>query len=257
MSPPTPLKSPLRSPVRNCLYRPVSQAYDPSVTHTPPSLPCHPGSQSQRDFHTNDSPMERNHAHHCTQMISNMLHRRQVTIQVTIDMLPDDALLEVFDFLLHQSVCIDAWHPLVHVCQKWRNIVFRSPRRLNLHLHCTARKPVREKLHVWPDLPIVVGQYDPPTCGVDSVLAALGHKDRVCEIVLKHISSPLWENALAAMQVPLPALTRLDLVSGDETMPIVPDSFLEGSAPRLRSLNMTRIPFPGLPRLLSYATDLV
>jgi hypothetical protein len=116
---------------------------------------------------------------------------------------------------------------------------------------------VREKLHVWPDLPIVVGQYDPPTCGVDSVLAALGHKDRVCEIVLKHISSPLWENALAAMQVPLPALTRLDLVSGDETMPIVPDSFLEGSAPRLRSLNMTRIPFPGLPRLLSYATDLV
>jgi hypothetical protein len=102
-----------------------------------------------------------------------------------------------------------------------------------------------------------MGQYDPPTCGVDSILATLGHKDRVCEIVIKHISSSLWENALAAMEVPLPALTRLDLVSEDETMPVLPNSFLGGSAPRLRSLYMTRIPFPGLPKLLSYATDLV
>jgi hypothetical protein len=172
-------------------------------------------------------------------------------------MLPDDALLEIFDSFLHQNECIDAWHPLVHVCQKWRNVVFGSPRRLNLHLHCTARKPVREKLHVWPDFPIVIGQYDPPTCEVDSILAALGHKDRVCEIVFKHISSSLWEDALAAMQVPLPALTRLELVSEDETMSVVPDSFLGGSAPRLRSLHMARIPFPGLPRLLSHATDLV
>jgi hypothetical protein len=177
--------------------------------------------------------------------------------QVTIDMLPDDALLEVFDIFLHQNECIDAWHPLVHVCRKWRNIVFGSPRRLNLHLHCTAKKPVREKLQVWPDLPIVIEQCDPPTGGVDSILAALGHEDRVCEIVFRHISSSLWENALAAMEEPLPALTRLELVSEDKTIPVVPDSFLGGAAPRLRSLYMTRIPFPGLPRLLSYATDLV
>jgi hypothetical protein len=176
---------------------------------------------------------------------------------VTIDRLPDDTLLEVFDFFLHQSESIDAWHPLVHVCQKWRNIVFGSPRRLNLHLHCTARKPVREKLQVWPDFPIVIGQYDPPTYGVDSILAALGHKDRVCEIVFRHISTSLWKNASAAMQEPLPALTRLDLVSEDKAMPVVPDSFLGGSAPRLRSLYMARIPFPGLPKLLSYAIDLV
>ena len=93
--------------------------------------------------------------------------------------------------------------------------------------------------------------------GVDNILAALGHKDRVCGIVFRHISTSLWEEALAAMQVPLPALTRLDLVSEDKAMPVVPDSFLEGPAPRLRSLYMARIPFPGLPRLLSYATDLV
>ncbi len=92
---------------------------------------------------------------------------------------------------------------------------------------------------------------------MDSIVAALGHKDRVCEIVFRHISSLLWENALGTMQEPLPALTRLDLMSEDETMPVIPNSFLGGSAPRLRSLCMTRIPFPGLPRLLSYAIDLV
>ena len=186
--------------------------------------------------------MEGNRPRYCTRMTSEILRRRTFfpqhpaknadrchwnVGQVTVDMLPDEALLEVFDFFLHQSDCIDAWHPLIHVCRKWRNIVFESPCRLNLHLHCTARNPVREKLHVWPDFPIVIGQYGPPMCGVDSIVAALGHKDRVCEIVFRHISSLLWENALGTMQEPLPALTRLDLVSEDETMPVIPNSFWE------------------------------
>ena len=178
---------------------------------------------------------------------------------MTINVLPDYALLEVFDSFLLQSDGIDAWHPLVHVCQRWRNIVFGSPLRLNLLLHCTAGRPVREKLDVWPDLPILICQYDPPTCGVtvDNILAAFEHKDRVCGIVFRHISNSLWENVSAVMQVSLPALTRLDLVSEDEAMSIVPDSFLGGSAPRLRSLHMARIPFPGFPRLISHATELV
>ena len=93
---------------------------------------------------------------------------------------------------------------------------------------------------------------------MESVLAALEHKDRVCEIVFRHIPSSLWENVLAAIQEPLPALTGLDLRSEGETVTVVPDSFLGGSAPpRLQSLYMTRIPFPGLPGLLSYSTQLV
>jgi hypothetical protein len=66
------------SPVRKCLYPPVSQAYYPSVTDTLPPLPCRPGSQSQMDFHTviKGSPMERNHPLYCTWTISNMSHRR-------------------------------------------------------------------------------------------------------------------------------------------------------------------------------------
>ena len=59
----------------------------------------------------------------------------------TINVLPDVALLEIFAFVVDDNDSIDAWHPLVHVCQKWRNIVFGSPRRLNLQLHCTAGRP--------------------------------------------------------------------------------------------------------------------
>src|SRR5260221_2232881 len=60
------------------------------------------------------------------------------------------------------------------------------------------------------------------------------------------------------MQVPFWALTDLKLQSNDETAPVVPDSFLDGSAPpRLRSLSLDRIPFPGIPKLLLSAPDLM
>ena len=43
----------------------------------------------------------------------------------------------------------------------------------------------------------------------------------------------------------------------DETLPVVPDSFLGRSAPRLRFLVLDGIPFPGLPKLPLSATNLV
>jgi hypothetical protein len=42
-----------------------------------------------------------------------------------------------------------------------------------------------------------------------------------------------------------------------ETVPVVPDSFLGGSAPRLRLLSFLGIPFPELQKLLLSATHLV
>ena len=43
-------------------------------------------------------------------------------------MLPDVALLEMFNFLTERlktmSREIPDWHTLVHLCRKWRNIVF-------------------------------------------------------------------------------------------------------------------------------------
>ena len=59
------------------------------------------------------------------------------------------------------------------------------------------------------------------------------------------------------MQEPFPALTGLWLLSDDKNVPVLPDSFLGGSAPRLRSLVLYRIPFPALPKLLLSTHDLV
>ena len=75
---------------------------------------------------------------------------------MTIESLPDEALLEVFDFYVHDDFCIEEWITVAHVCQRWRCIVFGSPLRLDLRLLCSASKPVREMLDTWPPLPIIL-----------------------------------------------------------------------------------------------------
>jgi hypothetical protein len=177
-------------------------------------------------------------------------------------MLPDDALIEIFAFYVEEISfhSIDAWHTLVHVCRNWRTVVFGSPRRLNLRLQCgTARKPVRarETLDIWPPLPIVLWQHDHLAWDMDNIMAALEHNDRVCEIGFWDASSSQLEKVLAAMQEPFPALTNLLLRSRSEVTQDIPNSFLGGSAPRLRELTLDNIAFPGLQKLLSSATHLV
>src|SRR5216684_3747626 len=189
--------------------------------------------------------------------------------QVTIDVLPDVALLEIFDCHVNQlrevndySLEIQAWHTLVHVCRKWRSVVFGSPCRLNLRLLCAEKTPVRETLAVWPPFPIVVRQFDyDDTWRIDNIMAALEHNDRVCEIGPFSVTSFELEGVLAPMQKPYPALTDLHIWrvrwADHVEVPIVPESFLGGSAPRLRHLGLEYIPFPGLPKLLLSATHLV
>jgi hypothetical protein len=182
---------------------------------------------------------------------------------MTINMLPNAALLQIFDFYVQGTFDWNRnWHKLVHVCRKWRSIVFRWPFRLNVQLHCTARKPVRQKLDVWPPLPIKLTEYrlEKPGHCVDNVIAALEHNNLVCEIEMGCLTSPNLEKILEAMQKPFPALTRLVLKSSDATAQLVraPDSFLGGSAPKLRTLSLYSIPvpFPGLQKLLWSAVDL-
>jgi hypothetical protein len=176
--------------------------------------------------------------------------------QVTTDMLPDVALLKIFEFYVYGEP-IEAWHTLVHVCQKWRNVVFGSPRRLNLRLYYKAKTPVRETLDVWPPLPIIIRVYGHEMWDVDNIIAALEHNNRICELYLFDIPSWQFEKILAAMQQPFPELTHLELQPRDETGPVKPASFLGGSAPRLQTLILGCIPFPELPKLLLSATNLV
>ena len=177
--------------------------------------------------------------------------------RVTIEMLPDNVLLDVFKFYVNEAGRIEKWDTLVHVCRRWRTVVFMSPRCLGLQLFCTARKPVRETLDVWPPLPIVIRHGCYPAFGMDNILAALKHSGRVCEIRLCPVPRCQWDKVLVEMGHSFPELTDLKLQLKDETGPVVPHCFLGGFAPRLRSLRFERIPFPGLPNLLSSATGLV
>ena len=194
----------------------------------------------------------------CTE--SPTVDRYDVT-RVTVDILPDVALLEIFDVYTHEEVDedkegIEAWQTLVHVCRKWRNVVFGSPRRLNLRLYCSSGTPVRETLDVWPLLPIVIGVYPVDKWDNDNIIAALEHNDRICKLVIIDIPNSKTEKALAALQQPFPALTFLQLMFWNDTGPVLPASFLGGSAPALQSIWLDRIPFPGLPKLLLTATNL-
>ena len=171
-------------------------------------------------------------------------------------MLPDIVLLDIFDFYMaHASdrpiYDREMWITLVHVCRKWREIVFESPRRLNLRLLFTLRKSVRKMLDTWPPLLIDI------VFGVGIwILAALEHGDRIRQIELYGPSRLDMERALAAMRKPFPELIylSLNLFDGEPMFirPIIRDSFLGGSAPRLQSLELNGISFslPALKKLL-------
>jgi hypothetical protein len=72
-----------------------------------------------------------------------LLTRCGVGQVISVDMLPDDVLLVIFDFCADEGQItkkgIEAWQSLVHVCRRWRSVVFGSPRRLNLRLVCTVQ----------------------------------------------------------------------------------------------------------------------
>jgi hypothetical protein len=180
-----------------------------------------------------------------------------------IDVLPDDVLLGIFDFymtinpsLFGGKTGIEVWQSLVHVCRRWRTLVLGSPRHLNLQLCCTPKTPAKDTLDVWPVLPLIV-KGDMTLSGTDNIVAALEQSNRVCEVFLRGLVGWQLENVLAAMQVSFPELTDLRLYSNGETLPAIPDSFLGGSAPRLRIFSSTGIPFPGLPKLLLSANHLL
>jgi len=188
--------------------------------------------------------------------------------RVTIDALPDDVLIETFEFYLGKDdpdVFVftddhdyDGWQTLVHVCRRWRCIVFASPRRLDLKLYCTRQRSVNSKtLNIWPALPIVIVAQDiQPQEDVTNIIAALRHHNRVCKIYCDPIQNSLLEE-FAAIDEPFPALTSLRLLSLAQDVLVLPDSFLGGSAPRLQSVDLAGIPYPSIGRLLSSTTNLV
>ena len=172
-------------------------------------------------------------------------------------MLPGDVLLEIFDF--YQAYVIErfqGWRLLVHVCQRWRQIVFASPRRLDLRIPCTRSTPVRKLLYIWPALPIFLSYYSRSIrSNADDAIAALEHPDRVCDITL-NVTGSVLKKMEKALQVPFPVLTDLFIKVSPGVGHTLPREFLGASAPSLRAISMYSIPYPSLPRLLLSASDL-
>ena len=110
-------------------------------------------------------------------------------------------------------------------------------------------------LDVWPALPLVVRGYV-SRADIDNIVAVLEHCDRVCRIDLHYNSRSQVEKVWEAMQEPFPELAHLKLFCTN-TEQVVPDSFLGGSAPRLRFLQLDAFPFPELPKLLLSTIHLV
>jgi hypothetical protein len=185
----------------------------------------------------------------------------------TIDDIPENVLLDMFDFyriipMFPENVySVWEWHVLAHVCRKWRQVVFASPERLGLRLICTSMTPVRKMLDIWPPtLPIIVensaflrSQSDGDDED-DSLIAALERRDRVCVITINHLTRHQLERLTAAMLEPFPVLTHLYLGSKGEEAPAVaptlPATFMGGSAPRLQRLMLKGISFTALPNFV-------
>ena len=190
---------------------------------------------------------------------------------------PDDVLLNIFDFYRIDSygpTGIDSfpspwiWNSLVHVCRRWRQIIFASVRRLDLQFLCTPKTRVRELLDFLPPtMPIMVwSRYIPQTDlsapDDDSeegcqVITALERRDRVQWIHLENLPDTVLEKTVKMMEETFPTLKRLRLLAEYEIGPVLSEEFLGGSAPSLESLWLKGVPFPDVPKLLLTAYALV
>ena len=166
-------------------------------------------------------------------------------------------LLNIFRYYLDASPRF--WPRLVHICRKWRRIVFASQRALRLRLLCTHGTPVPKTLDCWPTLPIVMQYGAPPVPGLPAtedevgIMAALLHSDRVGSISLIVTNSLL--KRLPAIERPFSELEDLVLMSQDSVSLTLPTSFRWGL--HLRTLHLTRCAIPALPELLFTSTGLV
>jgi hypothetical protein len=179
----------------------------------------------------------------------------------TINILPDEIFLKIFYICLHDRFMDyfehhkGEWQRLVHVCRRWRQIIYESPRYLDLLLYCSKGTHARN-LSCWPAFPITMIY----RCldDEDDVIALLKHSDRVCFISLYLTSSQLGK-VVAAMQETFPVLTHLDLTASEDLPDeqVLPGGFLGGSSPSLQLVQLTGIPFPDLPTLLLSSRDFV
>ena len=124
--------------------------------------------------------------------------------------------------------------------------------------------PVSRLLDIWPPFPITIYLPYPRSVldenGAENIISALECRDRISYILMYGIRGPDLEKFVSVLHEPLPQLTNFFLGSGssatDQSVPVLPETFLGGSAPRLETFQLSGIPFPSFPKFTSSFTHI-
>ena len=198
---------------------------------------------------------------------------------VSIHMLDDDSLLHVFylyrPFLSGEDQDDNVrllggngtetrgrwWCTLVHVCQRWRNIIFGSASYLGVSLVCTYGTPVADMLAHSPPLPLII-HYATEGRGITTddeqgIFFALKQRNRVLRVRLAWLDTTLLEKFIAVMDEEYSILEYLVIglsIEDNSAMLIFPETL---QAPHLRLLTLRGFVLPIGSRLLTTAVSLV
>jgi F-box-like len=188
---------------------------------------------------------------------------------LTINDFPEEVLLDIFDSYREKFYVsnyardwsrANGWFKLAHVCQKWRRIVLTSTSRLDLQLYLTVYNYVNAvMMRRLPPLPIVLD------CSMGArttrdharIVHALKYCDRIREIAFIG-SGPGLNKILKATKRSFPALESLKLCHNSRGRGLIlPPTFLGGSTPSLRRLDLRDVSLTSLSYFLSSAKGLV
>ena len=157
------------------------------------------------------------------------------------------------------------WYRLVHVCRRWRHIVFESASHLRLSLVCARGTPVAKMLAHSPPLPITVDHFyekddDITLEDEEGIILALQHRGRVRRIRLMN-PIPILQKFIIALNGEFPNLQYLLIWHQRYHDPIIentvnlnfPETF---RAPNLRQLGIENFATPIESPLLTTMADL-
>jgi hypothetical protein len=115
--------------------------------------------------------------------------------------LDDDSLLQVFSYYRLEEDNWNLqlkWRKLVHVCQRWRCLIFDSSSILDMCLRVTNKSPSLDTLCHLPSLPLVIDYSHGTWVGrarkrkyEDNIHLGLQRHGRVCRVALRAPSSSL------------------------------------------------------------------
>ena len=185
-----------------------------------------------------------------------------MTYRTHIHDLDNDSLLQIFKcYRLEDGdnwYFRHTWRRLVHVCQRWRYLVYDLPSHLDMRLLLTNDSPSIDTLSHIPPLPLVI-DYSNRTRTMaqkdeENIHLGLQQHDRVRRVVLQAPSSSLrmW---LESMNKLFPRLVDLHLLPAtiEEMNLELPETL---QAPDLRHLSLHGIGLPAELALLSSASTL-